>query len=104
MGEIQLGILVFMANVIIKFGNQVGLMKVFNRIDFKEDGEIDEEEVKCALMHFLELGSKKAEQLAKEFMSKIDIDASGLINYTGIPRPIIEFIVSASNLREILTV
>ena len=85
LGEIQLGILVFMANVVIKFGNQVGLMKAFNRIDFKEDGEIDEEEVRQALAHFLELPSKKAEQLAREFVSKIDLDASGLINYTGTP-------------------
>lgn len=56
------------------------------------------------MLHFLELGSKKVEQLAKEFMSKIDIDASGYINFTGITASIVEFIVSASNLREILTV
>lgn len=60
--------------------------------------------MKYALLHFLELGSKKVEQLAKEFMSKIDIDASGYINFTGITASIVEFIVSASNLREILTV
>lgn len=72
-----------MANVVIKFGNQVGLMKAFNCIDFKEDGEVDEEEVRHALLLFLDLPAKKAEQLAREFLAKIDIDASGLINYTG---------------------
>lgn len=77
-----------MANVIIKFGNQVGLMKAFNRIDGKEDGEIDEEEVRQALLHYLELPSKKAEQMAKEFMSKIDIDVSGYISFTGNAAPI----------------
>lgn len=42
LNEIQLGVLVFMINVIIKLPNEVGLMKVFNRVDYKEDGEIDE--------------------------------------------------------------
>jgi Ca2+-binding EF-hand superfamily protein len=89
--EIQLGILVFMINVIIKQDNQVGLMKVFNRIDTKEDGEIDEAEIKSALMSYLDLSSKKAEQQTKEFMKKIDIDASGFINYTGKQRDIQSF-------------
>ena len=35
LNEIQLGVLVFMINVIIRIPNEVGLMKVFNRIDYK---------------------------------------------------------------------
>lgn len=38
LNEIQLGVLVFMINVIIRVPNEVGLMKVFNRIDYREDG------------------------------------------------------------------
>lgn len=73
----------FMINVIIKLPNEVGLMKVFNRIDYKEDGEIDEGEIKTGLVSFLEMPTKRAELLAKELMAKIDLDSSGFINFTG---------------------
>jgi Ca2+-binding EF-hand superfamily protein len=76
-------VLLFMINVIIRLPNEVGLMKVFNRIDYKEDGEIDEGEVKTALISFLELPAKKAEQVARDLMGRIDFDSSGLINFTG---------------------
>ncbi len=84
LNEIQLRVVVFMINVIIRVPNEVGLMKVFNRLDYKEDGEIDEGEVRTALVSFLELPAKRAELLAKEFMAKIDLDTSGFINFTGI--------------------
>jgi Ca2+-binding EF-hand superfamily protein len=83
LNEIQLGVLVFMINVIIRLPNEMGLMKVFNRVDYKEDGEIDEGEVRTALVSFLELPAKRAEVLAKELMAKIDLDTSGFINFTG---------------------
>jgi Ca2+-binding EF-hand superfamily protein len=58
-------------------------MKAFNRIDYKEDGEIDEHELKSALVSFLGMNSKKAEQASKDFMIKIDLDSSKFISYTG---------------------
>lgn len=72
-----------MMNVIIKLPNEVGLMKVFNRIDYKEDGELDEGEVRTALISFLEMPPKKAEIGAKELIAKIDFDESGFITFTG---------------------
>lgn len=83
LNEIQLGVLVFMIHVITRLPNEVGLMKVFNRIDYREDGEIDEGEVRTALTSFLEMPPKKAEHLAKELMERVDLDSSGFINFTG---------------------
>jgi Ca2+-binding EF-hand superfamily protein len=86
LNEIQLRVLVFMINVIIRLPNEVGLMKVFNRIDYREDGEIDEGEVRTALVSFLAMPGKNAEQLARELIGRIDLDSSGFINFTGTVR------------------
>jgi hypothetical protein len=35
------------------------------------------------LVKFAGVGNKKAEELTKEFMNKIDVDSSGFISFTG---------------------
>lgn len=41
--------------------------------------------------------------LTQSFIAKIDIDFSGFINFTGNKLSILEFVVSAINLSEVLT-
>jgi Ca2+-binding EF-hand superfamily protein len=58
-------------------------MKAFTVLDIKHDGQLDEAEIKHGLIKYLGQVSKKAEQISKDFMSKIDIDSSKTISFSG---------------------
>lgn len=83
LSDIQLGVLLFMANFTARPTGELSLRKVFLAIDQLADGEIDEKELKAALGEYLGMSAKQAEQGAREMLECIDFDASGEINYSG---------------------
>jgi Ca2+-binding EF-hand superfamily protein len=63
--EIQLRILVFIVNFIVRIDNEDQLSRVFHQIDIGNDGVLSESEISKALISFLNMPSKEADKLAK---------------------------------------
>jgi Ca2+-binding EF-hand superfamily protein len=66
--DIQLGVLLFMANFTSRPTGELSLRKAFLAVDQLADGEIDEKELKAALGEYLGMTAKQAEQGAREML------------------------------------
>ena len=81
--DIQLAILIFMLNFISEPTDQSSMAHTFHLINSKRNGFIDEAQLKGSLIRLLGYSPKQAQQVARELMIAIDINASGDITYSG---------------------
>lgn len=73
-----------MVHFILKFDNEIALIRSFSKIDQLGDGVIDQQEIKEALINYLSFDTKTAETTAREIMQKIDLNGSNDIAFSGI--------------------
>jgi Ca2+-binding EF-hand superfamily protein len=59
------------------------MIRSFFEIDLAKDGQLDEKDIKQALMEYLGMTSKAAETAMKGILDKLDIDRSGYITFSG---------------------
>ena len=71
-------------------------MDTFRALDTNRDGVISLEELIVGLEKYLKIKRTECEIIAKKIFEKVDINASGSIDYS-------EFVMSASNIEIVVT-
>ncbi len=82
LAEIQLGVLVFMINLVVGIENEEQMIRCFHMIDSGGDGVISVPELVQAMIEYEDRSLKVAEAEAKEIMARIDFNNSLDISYS----------------------
>ena len=94
--SIQRGIVMFMVNFIECPNDEAQIFRCFKDIDLNGDGYISKDELKTALIEYLDISEVQANELTEGIFKKVDVDRSGFIDYS-------QFTVGATNLQTAIT-
>lgn len=94
--SIQGGIIMFMVNFIDNSNDEAEIFRCFRDIDLNGDGYISKDELRIALIEYMDISEQKAHDLTVAIFKKMDVDRSGFIDYS-------EFLIGATNLQKTIT-